>query len=336
VKLESPTLAAIRGRGHLVCGVNVHLAGFALPESALSWSGFNVDYGHALAAAIFGDPNRVKYVPLDAGRRFTALRERGVDVLVRNVSWTLGRECQLEVEFAATLFYEAQRIMVRSSRGARSIRDLDGCTVCLVRGDVGEVDTTTGDNLVDYFCRNGLRMHGVVVHDDDEALTAYREGRADVFTAGTGGLHAERLRLENPDEHVILPEIVAQECLAAAVRREDPAWARVVRWVHFALVAAEEMGLDARFVATLGDSPSASDASMRDLSTAAKCLLGLQENGASTLGLTRGWAREVLRAVGNYGEIFERNFGEEAELKIDRGLNRLWSQGGLMTAPLFR
>lgn len=330
---DSSAVVAIRRRGHLICGVNVHLAGFALPETATRWSGFNVDYGRAIAAAIFGDPERVVFVPLDAGRRFRALQDRVVDVLVRNVSWTLSRECTLDVEFAATLFYEAQRVMVRKSSGVTSIQDMDGCSLCLVRGDEGDVNTTTGDNLLEYFRRHGLRHNALVVHDDDDALLAYHEGRVDLFSAGTGGLHAERLRLESPHEHVILPQIVAQEALAAAVRRDALDLARVVKWVHFGLVAAEEMHLDTDKVARLSVDSSTPEA--LELPGAARRLLGFDENWAAALGLSRYWARNSLLAVGHYGELFERNFGEEAELKLDRGLNRLWRDGGLMAAPAF-
>jgi len=327
----SPTLTAIRERGFLICGVNVHLAGFALPESPSRWSGFNVDYGHAIAAAIFGDPSRVQFVPLDAGVRFHALATGEVDVLVRNASWTMTRECSLGIEFAATVFYETQGAMVRLERQAQSLQDLDGCTLCIVRGDAGDNHTTSGQNIIEYFTRHGLAFEKLYVHDDDEALMAYLEGRCDVFTSGVCGLHAERMRLGAPEQHVILPDVVAREPLSSAVREGDTQWARVVRWVHFALVAAEEYGLDAEAVARLLHAP----VSGAELPWEARRLLGLEGDLGALLGLRSDWAAHVIAKVGNYAEIFARNFGEESDLQMPRGLNKLWNQGGLLYAPVF-
>ena len=327
----SRTLDAIRDRGYLICGVNVHLAGFALPESPSRWSGFNVDYGHAIAAAIFGDPSRVQFVPLDAGVRFRALADGEVDVLVRNASWTMTRECSLGIEFAATVFYETQGAMVKRERQAHSLLDLDGCTLCIVRGDAGDNATTSGQNIVEYFTRHGLSFEKLYVHDDDEALMAYLNGQCDVFTSGVCGLHAERMRLGAPEQHVILPDIIANEPLSSAVREGDMQWARVVRWVHFALVAAEEYGLDSNTVGrALEDSVSGPR-----LPLEARRLLGLDGELGALLGLSNDWAAQIIARVGNYAELFARNFGEESDLQMPRGLNRLWNDGGLIYAPIF-
>lgn len=330
---SAATLDAILDRGYLLCGVNVHLAGFALPESPSRWSGFNVDYGHAIAAAIFGDPGRVKFVPLDAGARFRSLATGEVDVLVRNASWTLTRECSLGIDFVNIVFYETQGAMVARSRDAASLADLDGCTLCITRGDAGDTNTTSGDNIAEYFDRHGLAWKGLYVHDDDDALMAYLNGECDVFTSGVAGLHAERMRVADPEQHVILPDVIAHEPLAIAVREGDAQWAKLIRWVHFALLGAEACGVDSTQAGEiLRGRPGATE----HLSPDARRLTGIDGQLGAQLGLMRQWALQAIAGVGNYGEIFSRNFGEESDLQMPRGLNRLWRDGGLHYAPSFK
>ncbi len=318
----SPTLEAVKKNGFVRCGVNGGgLPGFATVDDQGNWSGFDVDYCKAVAAAIFGDTSKVKYVPLSAKERFTALQSGEIDVLIRNTTWTLTRDTALGLDFVGVNYYDGQGFMVNKSLGVKSALELDGASVCVQTG------TTTERNLADYFRKHNMKYEPVVFENANEAIAAFQAGRCDVFTTDRSGLYAERTRFDNPDEWVILPEVISKEPLGPVVRHGDNEWGDIVRWVFYATIEAEEYGVT-----------SANVDEMREKSTdpTIRRLLGVEDEFGKYLGLPQDWAYQVIKQVGNYGEIFERNLGQNTPLKIDRGINDLWTRGGLQYAMPFR
>jgi general L-amino acid transport system substrate-binding protein len=310
---SAQTLKAVKDRGQLVCGANGTLAGFGMPDPQGNWTGFDVEFCRAIAAAIFNDPAKVKFVPLTAADRITALQTGEIDVLSRNTTWTMSRDTSLGIDFAAVNFYDGQGFMVRKSLKVNSALELNGASVCVQQG------TTTELNLADYFRANNMTLKSVTFATADEAVKAYDSSRCDSYTTDSSGLYGERLRLAEPNAHIVLPEIISKEPLSPAVRQGDDNWEDIVRWTHFAMINAEELGVSQRNV----DDMLKSDAP--DI----RRLLGVEGQFGSAMGLTDDWAYRIIKGVGNYGESFERNVGQGSPLKIARGLNALWTKGGL-------
>jgi general L-amino acid transport system substrate-binding protein len=316
-----PTLEKIRQAGQLICGVQTGLAGFGAPDSQGRYAGFNVDICRALSAAVFGAADKVKYVPLTAQQRFTALQSGEVDILSNNTTDTLQRDTQLGLNFAPVVFFDGQGFMVPKKLGVKSAKELSGATICVQPG------TTTELNLADYFRGNKMEFKPVVIEKLDEVENAFYSGRCDVFTTDASALNANRLsRAPNPDDYIILPERISKEPLAPAVRHGDEEWNDIVRWVIYALFEAEERGITSKNVdeMTKSDDPNI------------KRMLGVTPGMGRSLGLDEKWAYNAIKLVGNYGEIFDRNLGKDTELKFDRGLNNLWTKGGLIYAMPIR
>jgi general L-amino acid transport system substrate-binding protein len=310
-----PTFDKVKQAGQIVCGVNTGLAGFAQPDNQGRYTGLDVDICKALAAAVFGDAGKVKYVPLTAQQRFTALQSGEVDLLSRNTTWTLLRDTDLGLNFAAVVFYDGQGFMVPKKLGVKSAKELGGATVCVQPG------TTTELNLADYFRANKMQFKPVVIEKLDEVENAFFSGRCDAYTTDRSGLAATRAaRASNPDDYVILPEVISKEPLAPAVRQGDDQWKDVVTWVIYALFEAEEKGVTGKNVDEMAKSEDPT----------IKRLLGVTPGMGKALGVDEKWAYNAIKAVGNYGEIFERNVGEGSPLRLDRGPNNLWTQGGLI------
>ncbi|MGJ4856110.1 amino acid ABC transporter substrate-binding protein [Labrys sp. La1] len=313
------TLDTVKQRGQLICGAHQGLAGFSIPNEQGKWAGFDVDYCRALAAAVLGDADKTKFVPLSAKDRFTALQSSEIDVLPRNTTWTLTRETGGFL-FAATNYYDGQGFMVKKSLGVKSTRELDGATVCVQQGTSHEL------NLSDYFRSIGKPYQILTLATIGEAQNAYESGRCDTFTTDASGLYGVRLALKNPDEHVVLPEIISKEPLGIAVRQGDDQWFNVVKWTYFALVQAEESGV----------TQANADEMLKSDKPDIKRLLGGEGDFGKQLGLDNQWAYRIVKQVGNYGEIFDRNLGSKSPLKIERGLNALWTNKGLQYAPPIR
>jgi general L-amino acid transport system substrate-binding protein len=311
------TLDAVKTRGHLICGVNPGLLGFAAPDQSGKWAGFDVDFCRAVAAAIFGDPERIDYVPLSADQRFDALKAGKVDILSRNSTWTMGRETELGLTFVGVTYYDGQGFMVPRSANVSSALDLGGSKVCVQSG------TTTEANLADYFDANNMTYTKVTTATSEETLAAYADGRCNVITSDSSQLYALRAKLAAPGDHLILPDVISKEPLGPVVRADDAKWATLVKWVQFALIDAEELGVASDRV----------DAALQSKKPAVRRLVGLDGKFGEELGLGNQWAVDVVRKVGNYGEIFERNLGTGSPLGIPRGINQLWSLGGIQYAP---
>ena len=307
------TLKAVKDRGQLVCGANGSLAGFGIPDPQGNWTGFDVDFCRAMAAAIFNDPTKVKFVPLTAANRFTALQSGEIDVLARNTTWTMSRDASLGIDFAAVNYYDGQGFMVRKVLKVSSALELNDASVCVQQG------TTTELNLADYFRSNHMSLKTVTFATVDEALKAYDSGRCDAYTTDSSGLYGSRVLLSDPGANIVLPEIISKEPLSPAVRQGDDAWEDLVRWTHHAMVDAEELGVNKNNV---DDQKNSTNPEIRRL-------LGLEGQFGEALGLTNDWAYRIIKAEGNYGESFERNVGQGSPLKIARGLNALWTKGGL-------
>ena len=307
------TLANTKAKGFVQCGSNPGLAGFGVPDAQGKWTGLDVDYCRAMAAAIFNDPNKVRFIPLSSKDRFTALQSGEVDVLVRNTTWTMSRDTALGLDFPAINYYDGQGFMVRKKLGVSSAKELNGASVCTQQG------TTTELNLADFFRANNLKYEVVAFANGDETFKAYDTGRCDAFTTDSSGLYAERLKASAPDDHIVLPEIISKEPLASGVRHGDNQWADIVRWTHYAMLNAEEYGVTQANV----------DQMLKSDNPEIKRLLGVEGNFGEAVGLTKDWAYRIIKLVGNYGEVFERNVGMGSPLKIKRGPNALWSQGGL-------
>lgn len=315
------TLDDVKSKGFIQCGVSQGLIGFSNPDDKNNWTGLDVDFCRAVAGAVFGDGQKVKFTPLSAKERFTALQSGEIDILSRNTTWTMGRDTSLGLVFAGVTYYDGQGFMVKKSLGVDSALKLDGASVCTQTG------TTTELNLADYFRANNMKYEVVAFEKGDEVVAAYDSGRCDVFTTDQSGLYAERLKMKNPDGNVVLPEIISKEPLGPVVRQGDDAWFNVVKWTYYALVNAEEMGVTA---ANAGDMMSSStDPGVRRL-------LGVEGDFGKAIGLENNWAANAVKAVGNYGEMFDRNVGPDTNLKISRGVNALWSKGGIQYAPPIR
>jgi general L-amino acid transport system substrate-binding protein len=316
------TLDDVRARGHLKCGINTGLVGFAAPDDKGVWRGFDVDFCRAVAAALFGDSGKVKYANLTGKTRFTALRSREVDLLSRNTTWTFSRDTDLQLTFAGVNYYDGQGFMVPKNLGVKSARELNGASVCIQTG------TTTELNLADYFRTHKMTYKSVPIETNAEALSNYLAGRCDVYTTDASGLAATRAATDKPAAHEILPEIISKEPLGPVVRQGDDQWADVVRWTLNALIAAEEFGISSANVKTVAK---------QTRSPELRRMLGAEElQGRAALGLAPDWAVHVISQVGNFGEIFDRNLGPDTPLGIARGLNAQWTKGGLMYAPPFR
>lgn len=320
VVAQSSTLEAVKKRGQLVCGVNTGLAGFGAPDDKGNWTGLDIDFCRAVAAAIFGDGTRVRFVPLNAKERFTALQTGEVDILSRNTTWTMSRDTSLGLNFVGILYFDGQAFMVRKSLGLKSADELKGASICVQSGTTNEL------NLADFFATRGLTYRPVVYERLVEVLGAYANGRCDAFTTDSSQLIAERTRLTDPEEHVMLPDLVSKEPLGPAVRQGDAQWSNIVRWTLFAMINAEELGVTQSNV----------EAQRSSSNPEIRRLLGTEGEYGKGLGLADDWAVSILSAVGNYGESFERNLGQGSPLKIARGRNALWKDGGLMYAPPVR
>lgn len=311
------TLDIVKKRGALQCGVSSGLTGFSIPDAKGRWTGFDADYCRAVAAAIFGSGEKVKFIPLSSKERFTALQSGDIDVLIRNTGWTMGRDVGLGLTAVGVNYYDGQGFMVNAKRlpGINSIADLSGASICVQSG------TSTELTLADYFGRNHLDYTPVVFEKFSEVNAAYDAGRCDVYTTDQSSLYAVRLQLTNPEDNVILPQIISKEPLALIVRQNDSGWANIIRWTHNALLNAEELGIGQNNI----------DAMLKSDNPDIKRLLGTESGTAlgRALGLQNDWAVNIIRATGNYGEIFARNIGSESPLKIVRGRNDLWTKGGL-------
>ena len=317
---SAQTLQTVKDRGILNCGANGTLAGFGLPDAQGNWTGLDVDVCRAVAAAIFNDASKVKFVPLSAKDRFTALQSGEVDLLVRNTTWTLSRDTSLGLNFTGVDYYDGQGFMVRKALKVNSALELNGASVCVQQG------TTTELNLADFFRAHNMQLKSVTFATANEAVKAYDAGRCDAYTTDASGLYAERLRLSNPNDHIVLPEIISKEPLGPAVRHGDDQWFDIVKWVLFAMLNAEELNITQNNV----------DEMVKSGNPEIRRFVGTEGNYGEQLGLTKDWAVRIIKLVGNYGESFERNVGQGSPLKIDRGLNKLWSKGGIQYAPPIR
>lgn len=318
--LEASTLEAVRARGVLNCGVSTGVPGFSAKDEAGRWSGFDVDFCKAVAAAIFGDPSKVAFIPTTTTDRFPMLQSGQIDLLSRNTTWTMSRDSSLGFTFGAVTFFDGQGFMVRRSADAKTLSDLKGSTICVQSG------TTTELNLADYFGTHKIDHAIVTFLTVEDAMASYSTGRCDVFTTDSSGLYAQRSKLPKPDDHVVLPEIISKEPLGPVVRQGDFPWFTIVKWTHYAMLAAEELGVTSTNVDQMMTSP------IPDL----RRLLGQEGDFGKGLGLSNEWALRIIKAVGNYGESFERNVGAGSPLKVARTKNALWSQGGLQYAPPIR
>jgi len=307
------TLDDVKAKGHIQCGVSQGTPGFSNPDDMNRWTGLDVDFCRGVAAAIFNDPEAVRFTPLTAKDRFTALQSGEVDILSRNTTWTMGRDTALGLKFAGVTYYDGQGFMVRRDLGVASAKELGGASVCTQTG------TTTELNLADYFRTNNMDYEVVAFENNAEVIDSYDAGRCDVFTTDASGLYATRLKLASPDEHMVLPEIISKEPLGPVVRQGDDQWFNVVKWTFNALLVAEELGVDSENIDSMMDSDNPE----------IRRLVGAEGSFGEGIGLSNDWAVNIIKAVGNYGEIFERNVGPDTPLKIDRGVNNLWTEGGI-------
>lgn len=319
------TLETVRERGVLICGVSQGLAGFSTPDDQGNWQGLDVDFCRAVAVAVLGDKQKVKFIPLSTKDRFTALQSGDIDLLARNTTWTFSRDTTLGLDFVGVLYYDGQGFIVKnqiknSKIKISSIRDLDGAIICTNAG------TTTELNIADYFQSHKLKYQIITFEKSDEAVLAYDTGRCDAYSTDRAGLFAQRLQLKNQSEHTILPETISKEPLGPVIRQGDANWSNIVRWTLFALINAEELGVTQHNVSSMGDT------TQPDIQR----LMGHQGALGEKLGLQNDWIYQIILQVGNYEDIFERNLGDSSLLKVDRGVNRLWNEGGIMYAPPFR
>jgi len=320
VAAQSQTLKTVQDRGSLICGINPGLDGFASKDADGKWSGFDVDFCRAVAAAIFDDPSKVQYAPLSASDRFDALKTKQIDVLARNSTWTMGREGDNGVVFTGVTYYDGQGFLVPKSRNFQSALELDGSQVCVQAG------TTTEPNFIDFFEANHMKYETVHEASADDMIAAYDAGQCNVLTTDASGLFAMRLKLAKPSENMILPDIISKEPLGPAVREDDMQWFNIVKWVNFAMLNAEELGVSSKNI----------DEALKSNLPEIKRLVGTENAFGEQLGLTKDWVVRIVKHVGNYGETFERNVGTGSKLGISRGLNRLWTKGGIQYAPPIR
>lgn len=314
------TLDDVKAKGFVQCGVSQGLPGFSSQDDAGEWLGLDVDVCRAVAAAIFGDPAAVKFTPLSSKERFTALSGGEIDMLSRNTTWTMRRDSQLGIVFTGVSYYDGQGFLVPADLGVASALELDGARVCI------ETGTTTELNVTDYFRANNMTFEPIVFENASDVVAAYDAGNCDVYTTDRSGVAGQRLKLTDPEAHVVLPEIISKEPLGPVVAEGDTRWFSIVKWVLFALVNAEEMGVTSENVEEMKGSDD----------PAIKRLLGVEGNFGEEIGLAPDWAAKAIAAVGNYEEIYERNVGPNTPLKLERGLNALWNEGGIMYAPPIR
>jgi general L-amino acid transport system substrate-binding protein len=318
--VKASTLDTVKKKGFLQCGVNIGLPGFSAPDDQGHWAGLDVDVCRAVAAAVFADADKVKYTPLTAKERFTALQSGEIDLLSRNTTWTLTRDSALGVNFVGVSYYDGQSFMINKDLGITSALELADATVCTGTG------TTTELNLADYFRKNQMDYTPVVFDNSDQTVKGFETGRCDVLTSDQSQLYSLRLKLAKPDSVMVLPEIISKEPLGPLVRQGDDEWFNIVKWSLFALINAEEMGISSKNV---DDIKSSTDPNIRRL-------LGIEGHLGNKLGLSDEWAYHIIKQVGNYAEIFDRNVGKDSPLKIERGLNALWNKGGIQYAPPIR
>jgi general L-amino acid transport system substrate-binding protein len=316
------TLDDVKAKGFVQCGVSTGLAGFAFTDAAGEWDGFDVAMCRGVAAAVFGDPTAIKFTPTTGKTRFTALASGEVDVLFRNTTWTFSRDVDLKFEFVGVNYYDGQGFMVPKALGVSSAKELDGATVCIQTG------TTTELNLADFFRANNISYEPVPIETNAEAQAKYLAGACDVYTTDASGLAATRATFEAPGDHVLLPEIISKEPLGPLVRHGDSEWADIVRWTLNTLIIAEELGITSENVDQLASAPTDNPEINR--------VLGTEGEYGAMMGLSKDWAVNVIKANGNYGEIFEKHIGSETPIGLARGLNALWTQGGILYAPPFR
>jgi len=319
-RYDTQTLKRTVRRGELLCGVSTGLPGFSMPDDKGNWSGFDVDVCRAIAAAIFNDPGKVRFVPLDANERFTELQKRKVDVLSRNSTWSMSRETNYALNFAAVSYYDGQGFMLRRSRNIDSGLELDGSKVCVQEG------TTTQLNLADYFRANNIKYQEIKFAKLDDLVKAYESGNCEVFTSDVSQLYSQRIKLAKPDDHVILADVISKEPLAPVVRQKDDDWLLIVKWTVYAMLNAEELGVTSKNI----------DEAMKSTKPEVMRLVGTEGAYGEELGLSKDWAARIVRHVGNYGEVYERNLGTASKLGIPRGMNQLWSAGGIQYAPPIR
>ena len=320
LSVQASTLGDVQAKGYVSCGVSKGLAGFSSADSSGTWTGVDVDVCRAVAAATLGDAQKVKFVPLTAKERFTALQSGEIDMLSRNTTWTITRDASLGLNFAGVNYYDGQGFMVRKDLGVSSASELDGASVCI------QVGTTTEMNLADYFKANGMSYESVPVETNSEADAAYLAGRCDIYTTDASGLYASRAGYPDPSAHMVLPEIISKEPLGPAVRHGDSEWADIVRWSLNAMIIGEELGINSGNV----------DAMMTSNNPEVLRLLGAEPGYGAMLGLSDDWAANILSQVGNYSESFEKHIGPNTPINIQRGLNALYKDGGILYAPPFR
>jgi len=317
---SAQTLKTIKDRGMLSCGVSQGLPGFSSPDDKGNWTGLDVDICRAIAAVVLDDPSKIKFVPLSAKDRFTALQSGEIDVLSRNTTWTLSRDTALGANFTGVTYYDGQGFMVKKSLKVNSALELSSASVCVQTG------TTTELNLADYFKGNNMKYEVITFGTNDETVKAYESGRCDVFTTDVSALYADRLKLANPSDHLVLPEVISKEPLGPMVRHGDDQWFDIVKWTLFAMIDAEELGVTQKNVDEMAKSDKPE----------LKRAFGTDGNFGEQLGLTKDWFSRIIKAVGNYGEAFDRNVGAGSKLQIARGVNQLWSKGGIQYAPPIR
>ena len=314
------TLDDVKAKGFVQCGVSTGVAGFAYTNADGEWEGFDIAVCRAVAAAVFGDPKAVQFTPTTGKTRFTALASGEVDMLARNTTWTFSRDVNLGFEFVGVNYYDGQGFMARTDLGVKSAKELDGATVCIQTG------TTTELNLADFFRSNNITYNPLPIETNAEARQGYEAGRCDVYTTDASGLAATRAQMENPADHMVLPEIISKEPLGPLVRHGDHQWGDVVRWTLNTLIIAEELGITSANVDEMKNSNNPE----------VLRVLGVEGDYGQQLGLSKDWAYNVLKAIGNYAESFDRNIGPDTPIALQRGLNALWTDGGILYAPPFR
>jgi general L-amino acid transport system substrate-binding protein len=317
---EAQTLKTVQDRGTLICGVSQGLAGFSIKDDKGDWTGFDVDFCRALAAAIFNDQSKVQYVPLSASERFDALKDKKIDVLSRNSTWTLGRENESNIVFTGPTYYDGQAFLVPKSRNLTGALELDGSKICIQKG------TTSEPNAADFFETNHINFQLVEGATVADVVADYLSGKCDTLTTDSSQLFSLRSQFPKPNEHMILPDIISKEPLSPVVRQDDIQWFNIVKWVNFALLNAEELGVSSKTI----------DDALKSQKPTVKRLVGTEGDFGNGLGLTNAWALNAVKAVGNYGEMFDRNVGAHSKLGIPRGLNELWNNGGIQYAPPIR
>lgn len=319
-RYDTRTLKRTLNRDLVLCGVNTGLPGFSTPDDKGNWTGFDVDFCRAVAAAIFNDPGKVRFVPLDASERFTELAKRKVDILARNSTWSMSRETEYALHFAGVYYYDGEGFMLRRSRNIESALELGDSKICVL------ANTTTQLNLADYFRANNMKYQEVPLGRIDDILKSYESGQCDVLTADVSQLYALRLRLSAAADHIILPDVISKEPLAPVVRQKDDDWLLIVKWTLYAMLNAEELGITSKNI----------DEALKSKKPDVMRFVGNEGAYGEDLGLSKDWAARIVRHVGNYGEVYERNVGTGSKLGIPRGLNQLWNAGGIQYAPPIR